>query len=113
MGYELRGRRIGVRFSNGREIFFSPQHQFWNTPSPQSIEYREFLGVQLSGREAEHSFPPIAKIKNIWVYTTTPPYIIMWQRLIYYAKGQHHFTYVVRGIFKPFSCFEFNQDVGN
>jgi hypothetical protein len=35
------------------------------------------LGVKRQGREADHSFPTSAEVKEIWVYTATPPYIFM------------------------------------
>jgi hypothetical protein len=30
-------------------------------------------GVQRPGREADHSLPSSAKVKNAWSYTSTPP----------------------------------------
>jgi hypothetical protein len=35
------------------------------------------LGVTRSGREAGHSLPSSAKVKNAWSYTSSPPYIFM------------------------------------
>jgi hypothetical protein len=35
------------------------------------------LGVKRPGREAYHSSPPSAKIKNAWSYTSTPQYAFM------------------------------------
>jgi hypothetical protein len=32
------------------------------------------LEVKRPGREADHSPPSSAEVKNAWVYTTTPPY---------------------------------------
>jgi hypothetical protein len=34
-------------------------------------------GVKLSGREAGHSLPTSADVKNTWIYTSTPPYVFM------------------------------------
>jgi hypothetical protein len=31
------------------------------------------LGVKWPGREADHSFPSRAEVKNAWSYTSTPP----------------------------------------
>jgi hypothetical protein len=31
------------------------------------------LGVKRPGREADHSPPPSAEVKNTWSYTSTPP----------------------------------------
>jgi hypothetical protein len=33
------------------------------------------LGVQRLGREAEHSPPSSAEVKNVWSYTSTPQYV--------------------------------------
>jgi hypothetical protein len=39
--------------------------------------------VKLPGHEADHSFPPTAKIKKTYVYTSTPPpYVLTAQFLI-------------------------------
>jgi hypothetical protein len=32
-----------------------------------------YLGVKLPGREADHSPPSSAEVKNAWSYTSTPP----------------------------------------
>jgi hypothetical protein len=32
-----------------------------------------FLGVKRPGREADHSLPSNADVKNAWSYTSTPP----------------------------------------
>jgi hypothetical protein len=32
-----------------------------------------FLGINRPGREADHSSPPSAEVKNSWCYTSTPP----------------------------------------
>jgi hypothetical protein len=34
-------------------------------------------GVEPLGREADHSPPTSAKVKQTWVYTSTPPYAFM------------------------------------
>jgi hypothetical protein len=31
------------------------------------------LGVKRPGREADHSLPSSAEVKNVWSYTSTPP----------------------------------------
>jgi hypothetical protein len=35
------------------------------------------LGVERPGREADHSFPSRAEVKNEWSYTSTPQYVFM------------------------------------
>jgi hypothetical protein len=47
------------------------------------------LGVKLPGRESDHSPPSIAEFKNVWSYTSTPPYVFMaW----YLVKQRENFT---------------------
>jgi hypothetical protein len=36
-----------------------------------------FPGVKRQGREAGHSPPTSAKVKKMWNYTSTPPYVFM------------------------------------
>jgi hypothetical protein len=35
------------------------------------------LGVKRPAREADHSPPPSAEVKNVWSYTPTPQYVFM------------------------------------
>jgi len=41
--------------------------------------YRKFFlpGVERSGREVGQSHPSSAEVKNVWSYTSTPPYVLM------------------------------------
>jgi hypothetical protein len=39
-------------------------------------------GLKLQGREADHSTPSSAEFKNVWSYTSTPPYVFMARCLI-------------------------------
>jgi hypothetical protein len=34
-------------------------------------------GAKRPGREADHSPPTSAEVKNTWIYTPTPPYVFM------------------------------------
>jgi hypothetical protein len=36
-----------------------------------------FPGVKRPRREADHSPPTSAGVKNTWIYTSTPPYVFM------------------------------------
>jgi hypothetical protein len=36
-----------------------------------------FPGVKRPWREADHSPPTSAKVKKMWIYTSTPPYAFM------------------------------------
>jgi len=48
--------------------------QLWGSPSLLSNGYWGLLpmGVERPGREADHSPPTNAEIKNVWSYTATP-----------------------------------------
>jgi len=41
-----------------------------------------FTVIKRSGREADHSPPCSTEVKNVWCYTSTPPYVFMAWRLI-------------------------------
>jgi hypothetical protein len=45
-----------------------------------------FLGVKRPGREADCSPLSSAEVKNVWSYTSTPPYVLMAWRLIKHKK---------------------------
>jgi hypothetical protein len=47
------------------------------------------LGVKRPGREADHSLPSSAEVKNAWSYTSTPPYVFMAWCLV---KHRDNFT---------------------
>jgi hypothetical protein len=34
-------------------------------------------GVKQPGRKADYSPPTIAEVKNVWIHTSTPPYVFM------------------------------------
>jgi hypothetical protein len=59
------------------EFFSSPPRpeRFWSPPSLLSNGYREALPLGAKGprREANHSPPSSAEVKNAWSYTSTPP----------------------------------------
>jgi hypothetical protein len=47
------------------------------------------LGVKRPGREADHSPPSSAEVKNAWSYTSTPQYVFMsW----YLVEHRYNFT---------------------
>jgi hypothetical protein len=72
-------------FESGRcwKFFSSPPcpDRFWGPPSLLSNEYQGALslGVKRPEREAGHSPPSSAEVKNVWSYTSTPQYtFIAW-----------------------------------
>jgi len=54
----------------------SPSHpdRLWDTPQPpiQRVPGALTAGVKGLRREADHSSPPSAEVKNAWSYTSTP-----------------------------------------
>jgi hypothetical protein len=58
--------------SPGKAQYFSPRrpNRFWDPSSLLSN------GYQRPRREAEHSPPTSAEVKNTWIYTSTPPYVL-------------------------------------
>jgi hypothetical protein len=49
------------------------------------------LGVKRPEREADHSRPTSAELKNTWIYIATSPYAFMAQGLNSQAQGQLYF----------------------
>jgi hypothetical protein len=58
---------------------YSPPHPewLWGQPPIQWVTGVPSLGVKRPGREADHSPPSSAKVKNAWSYTSTPQYAFM------------------------------------
>jgi hypothetical protein len=79
-GYCLDGWGVRVRVPVGAR-FFSPHRPdwFWGPPSLLSNGYwvASSLEVKRPGREADHSPPTNAEVKNTWIYASTPPYVFM------------------------------------
>jgi hypothetical protein len=50
-----------------------------------------FVGVKRPGRDADHSPPSIAEVKNAWSYTFTPQYVFMVWCLV---KHRDNFTFI-------------------
>jgi hypothetical protein len=80
-GYGLDNRGVGVWVPVGPRIFSSPRHpdQLSGPPNLLSNGYQGCSprGVKQQGREADHSPPTNAKVKKMWIYTSTPPYAFM------------------------------------
>jgi hypothetical protein len=62
----------GVRFPAGTSIF-SFHRAVQTGPGAHPASGDLFLGVKLSVREADHSPPSSAEVKNAWSYTSTCP----------------------------------------
>jgi hypothetical protein len=73
---------------------FSLHHCVHTSSGPHPASYPvgtrgSYLGVKRPGREADHSFPSSAKVKNMWSYTSPPQYASMsWCSVMKVAQGQ-------------------------
>jgi hypothetical protein len=77
--YGLDDRGVGVRVPIGSRIFSTSSRP---ALGPTQLPIQWVLGalspgVKRPGREADQSPSPIAKIKEIWIYTSIPPYAFM------------------------------------
>jgi hypothetical protein len=78
-------------FSQQGRIFSSPQRRdrFWGSPSILSSMYQSyFLGCKEAGREANHSPPSSAEVKNAWSCTSTLPYVCVAWCLVEYLRDK-------------------------
>jgi hypothetical protein len=71
--------------SRGKIFLFSTSSR--PIPGPRTPSYPKgnggsFPGVKWPGREADHSPPTNAAVKNTWIHTSTPPYVFMAHCLI-------------------------------
>jgi hypothetical protein len=81
---KLRAGRPGFDYKQGNE------ESFWGSPNHLSHGYREFFPrVKQLWREADHSPPPSAEVKNVWSYTSTPSYVFMTWCLVKYRIRLH------------------------
>jgi hypothetical protein len=63
-------------------VFVNRFHRIQNDCGAHPASYPmgsggSFPGVKRAGREAEHSPPSSAEIKNAWIYTSIPQYAFM------------------------------------
>jgi hypothetical protein len=61
-----------------------------NQPPIQWVLGALSLGVKRPGREADHSPPSSAEVKNVWSYTSIPEYVFMAWCLV---KHRDNFTF--------------------
>jgi hypothetical protein len=78
-GYVLDGR--GYIPSRGKRVVCTPQRpdRLWDPPSFLPNVY---WGLKRQRREADHSPPSSAEVKNGWSSSSTPPCVFMSWRLI-------------------------------
>jgi hypothetical protein len=86
MATRLRAGRPGFDSRQGQEIFLyftSSRPALGLTQPPvQWVPGALSPGVTRPGREADHSPPPSAMVKNMWIYTSTPPHVSIVSGLI-------------------------------
>jgi hypothetical protein len=68
-GYGLDSQGVGVRVPIGAKFFSSPRHQTGYEATQPSIQW--VPGALSPGRG------DAAEVKNMWIYTSTPPYVFM------------------------------------
>jgi hypothetical protein len=71
---------VGVRVPVGSRIFSSPNVQTGSGVHPTSYPMDTGVlspGVKRQGREADHSPPTTAEVKNTWIYASSRPYAFM------------------------------------
>jgi hypothetical protein len=93
LGYGL--HNWGSIRSRSREVYFSLHHHIQTTSGTHPVSYPMGTGGSFPedkqlGHEAAHSRPSSPKIKNVWSYTSTPPYVSMVWSLI---KHRDDFTF--------------------
>jgi hypothetical protein len=105
--YEAKGSSgssvsIVTRLRPGRLGFNSRQEKWWESlsspprphrpwaPPSQCLSWGFIPEVKRPGREAGHSPPFSADVKNVWGYASTPPYVFMAWCLI---KHKENFTF--------------------
>jgi hypothetical protein len=81
LGYGLDDRGSRVRLPAGAGNF-SLRHRVQNGSESHPASYPTgtralSLGVKRPVREADHSPPLSAEVKNAWIYTSTPQYVFM------------------------------------
>jgi hypothetical protein len=77
----LRAGRPGFDFQRGQGTFLfatALRSALGSTQLPiQCVSGALSLGVKWPGREADHSFPSSADVKNAWSYISTLPHVFM------------------------------------
>jgi hypothetical protein len=80
---------------------FTSPHRPDRLWGPSNLLFNGYWGlfprrVELSEREADHSTPPSAEVKKIWIYTSTPSHVFMAQCLVTHRDNFCFYLYYVR-----------------
>jgi hypothetical protein len=78
-GLDDRGSRVRFPAGAGNFLFTTAFRTALgpNQPPIQWVPGALSLGIKWPGREADHSPPSSAEVKNSWTYTSTPQYAFM------------------------------------
>jgi hypothetical protein len=118
LGYGLDDRGSRVRFPARLGIFhFTSASRTALEPTQPPIQWVSgalSLGVKRPGREADHSPPSSAEVKNAWSYTSTPP-IRLHGVVLSEAQGQLYLllerNWYVYGLRKERYCQKFRYGI--
>jgi hypothetical protein len=94
---------LGFDSRRGLGIFFfttASRTALEPTQPPIQWEPGAFPGIKRPGREADHSPPSNAEVKNAWSYTSTPQYVFMTWCLV---KHRDNFTFYIY-LWRLISC---------
>jgi hypothetical protein len=108
LGYGLDDRGSRVRFLVGIFLFTTASRTALGPTQPpiQWVLDALSLGVKRPWREAGHSPPSSAEVKNAWSYTSIPPYVFMAWCLVKYRES-FSFTCPLYIMYKQFYCIIF------
>jgi hypothetical protein len=94
LGYELNDWWFEYRQRLGTSLFTTASRPALG-PTQLPIQWVPgvlSLGVKRPRREADHSLPSSAEVKNAWSYTSTPQYVLMAWCLV---KHRDNFTFTL------------------
>jgi hypothetical protein len=99
-GFESR-QRLGIfLFTTASRPALGPLQ-----PPTQWVPGSLSLGVKREGREADHSSPSSAEVKNAWSYTSNPPKTPSWRGAQLRAQGELYFFTNTTGILEAYIEF--------
>jgi hypothetical protein len=99
LGYGLDDQGSRVRYPAGAGNF-SLHHRVQNGSGAHPASYTmgtrdSFPGVKRPGREADHSPPSSAEVKNAWSYISTPQYAFMAWCLVKHMDNFTFYLYIM------------------